>query len=110
MSNPLNFDELQQTFDGAIPRRMIDMADGMGANVKQREQARAQVRARRAEVRRAFKTLRMVHAAPFYKRGHTTDQVMDWQARSLINAREAWSHYRIAQFQLRQAEGRMVAR
>jgi DNA polymerase IIIc chi subunit len=104
------YEDLESQFDGAIPRHLIDMADGMGANVKQREQARAQVRARRTEVRRAFKTLRMVHAAPFARRGYTLDQIHDWQARSLINAREAWSHYRIAQFQLRQAEGRMVAR
>jgi DNA polymerase IIIc chi subunit len=104
------YEDLEAQFDGAIPRHLIDMADGMGANVRQREQARAQVRMFRAEARRAAKTLRMVHAAPFYKRGYTTEQVFDLQARSLINMREAWSHYRIAQYQLRQAEGRMVAR
>lgn len=110
MSNPLSFDELQQTYDCRIPQHMLDMADGMGANLRQRNQLRALVRDCRRDARRAIKGHRDAVAGQFGLATLDADARYDWIARTLINARESWARYRLAQLQLRAAEGRMVVR
>jgi hypothetical protein len=87
------YQDLENLYDGKIPQAEIDLVEAR-VIYKRIIQAEAWINTCRQEVRRCCNTVRDVHAAPFRKRGLSTDQVFQWQARSIINLRDAWFRYR----------------